>query len=76
MRMHRDTKFLVGAACVYKYIYIYREREREKKPENCGTRGNPNETGIPPHFHATQCCPKLAELPMRRKDRRFVREAR
>ena len=33
MRMHRDTKFLVGAACVYKYIYIYREREREETRE-------------------------------------------
>lgn len=35
MRMHGDTKFLVGAACVYKYIYIERDRERE---ENYGMR--------------------------------------
>lgn len=31
MRMHGDTKFLVGAACVYKYIYIEREIEKEKR---------------------------------------------
>lgn len=65
MRMHGDTKFLVGAACVYKYIYIERDRERELW----------NETGIPSHLHATQCCPKLlsAELAMRRKDRLCVK---
>lgn len=64
MRMHGDTKFLVGAACVYKYIYIERERKRRELR---------NETGIPSHLHATQCCPKLlsAELAMRRKDRRL-----
>lgn len=36
MRMHGDTKFLVGAACVYTCVYTCKEREETRELRNEG----------------------------------------